>query len=73
MPKLSLQIGDLVYWKSKHYDDKEDVGMIIGFVKERHYSTMQVRIEWFKDDGNPTLEYYPDAKKMRQDLLKKYA
>jgi hypothetical protein len=73
MPKPSLQIGDLVYWKSKHYADKEDVGMVIEIIKEKNCSTRQVRIEWFKDDGNPTLEYYPDAKKMRQDLLKKYA
>ena len=71
MPKPSLQIGDLVYWKSKYNADKEDIGLVIEVFKEKHYTTRQVRIEWFKDDSH-TVEYYPDAKKMRQDFLKKY-
>jgi len=72
MPKPSLQIGDLVYWKSQHDTPKDDVGMVTEIIKEKNCSTRQVRVIWFKN-GGPTLEYYPDAKKMRQDLLKKYA
>ena len=46
--------------------------MVVNIFKNKNYKIRQVEIEWYDSLGKTT-EFYPDAKKMRQDFLKKYA